>query len=162
MFPDDIFQSAGSLLEALRAKNWRLATAESCTGGLIAAAMTEVPGSSDVFDRGFVTYSNAAKIAMLDVPEDVLNRYGAVSVEVAAAMARGALKNSAADIAVSVTGVAGPGGGSVEKPVGMVCFAVERRTGEVKTDIQNFGDIGRQEVRLQSVRRALVLLGDAI
>lgn len=133
-----------------------IATAESCTGGLIAGALTEIPGSSASFDRGFVTYSNAAKIEMLDVPEALICEHGAVSLPVAEAMARGALQNSAADIAVSVTGVAGPGG-TVTKPEGLVCFGIATYQG-VFSDVQQFGAIGRSPVRSKTVQHALNLL----
>ncbi len=120
MFPPDLIEEAGRLIAMMRSRTLKLATAESCTGGLIAAVLTEVPGASDVLDRGFVTYSNAAKVGMLGVDFDLIMRYGAVSAEVARAMAEGALRCSAADVAVAVTGIAGPGGGTAEKPVGLV------------------------------------------
>ncbi|MCR9255967.1 MAG: CinA family protein [Alphaproteobacteria bacterium] len=120
LMPDDLIESAGALLDLMTKHNLMLTTAESCTGGLIAAAMTEVPGSSAVIDRGFVTYTNEAKTEMLGVDADLIKRVGAVSEEVAKAMAEGALARSNADVAVSVTGIAGPGGGSEEKPVGTV------------------------------------------
>jgi nicotinamide-nucleotide amidase len=134
-----------------------LATAESCTGGLIAAALTEIAGSSDVVDRGFVTYSNAAKAEMLGVPAALIGQHGAVSDPVARAMAEGAIRHSAADLAVSVTGIAGPGGGTAEKPVGLVYLGVARRGGEVSAERQVFsGD--RRAIRLRTVERALALL----
>ena len=137
-----------------------VATAESCTGGLIAAALTHVPGSSDVVERGFVTYSNAAKAEMLGVDPAVIASHGAVSEPVAAAMAAGALARSAADLAVAVTGVAGPGGGSAEKPVGTVWFGCARRGGTVRTERQVFpGD--RAAVRAATVARAFALLDEA-
>src|SRR5579875_2423202 len=120
MLDDAILAEAAALLDALRGRGWRLATAESCTGGLIAAALTHVPGSSDVVDRGFVTYSNEAKADLLGVPPALIAAHGAVSQEVAHAMAAGALARSLADVTVAVTGVAGPGGGSKDKPVGLV------------------------------------------
>jgi len=135
-----------------------LATAESCTGGMIAAALTEIAGSSAVVDRGFVTYSNAAKQSMLGVPAATLGAHGAVSAETAAAMARGAIAHSEADIAVSVTGVAGPGGGSAEKPVGLVHFGAAARDGRLLAREARFGDIGRGEVRRRSVLIALEML----
>lgn len=138
-----------------------VATAESCTGGLVAAALTEVPGSSDVFDRGFVTYSNAAKMEMLGVSEDVLGTFGAVSVATAWAMARGALDHSGADVAVSITGIAGPGGATPDKPVGMVVFARAVRGEDpeaVVADTRQFGDLGRAEIRRQAALVALELL----
>ena len=127
MIPDELLAEAESLLAACRAKQVRLATAESCTGGLVAATLTAIAGSSDVVDRGFVIYSNEAKHDLVGVPMDLIVRYGAVSEEVAQAMAEGALERSQASIAVSVTGNAGPGGGSAEKPVGLVCFGLAQR-----------------------------------
>ena len=121
-----------------------IATAESCTGGLLAGLLTAVPGSSEVLERGFVTYSNAAKVEMLAVDGTTLERHGAVSAEVAAEMARGALARSRADLAVSITGIAGPGGGSEAKPVGLVHFALARRPNGIVTVEQRFGDIGRE------------------
>ncbi len=126
MLPDSTLNEAEALLAACRSKGVMLATAESCTGGLIAAALTAIAGSSDVVDRGFVTYSNEAKNQMIGVPMALIESHGAVSEPVAAAMAEGALARSQAGIAVSVTGVAGPGGGSVDKPVGLVCFGLAR------------------------------------
>jgi nicotinamide-nucleotide amidase len=149
---------ADRLLARARAAGLMIATAESCTGGLIAGALTEIPGSSDVVDRGFVTYSNAAKSEMLGVPADLIARHGAVSAEVARAMAEGALARSNAGLAVAVTGVAGPGGGSIEKPVGLVWFAAARRGGEPAATERRFGAIGRSAVRLATVATALELL----
>lgn len=162
MFPADLLDDARQLLDRLRARRAMLVTAESCTGGLIAGLLTEIPGSSDVVDRGYVTYSNAAKMSCLGVSADLLGTHGAVSAEVARAMAQGALANSQADIAVSVTGVAGPGGGSPEKPVGLVHFAAVMKGGPVLHLERRFGDIGRSEVRLESVRAALGLIACAI
>src|SRR6202035_4780856 len=125
----ELHRRARRVLDLCRKRGLRIATAESCTGGLVAGALTEIAGSSDVVDRGFVTYSNAAKEAMLGVPAATLERYGAVSAETAAAMAAGALKNSLADVTVAITGIAGPGGGSKQKPVGLVHFAAARRGG---------------------------------
>jgi nicotinamide-nucleotide amidase len=135
-----------------------VATAESCTGGLVVGALTEIAGSSDVVDRGFVTYSNAAKQAMLGVPAATLERHGAVSRETAEAMARGALTNSPADLVVAITGIAGPGGGSAAKPVGLVHFAAATRDGRLVHREKRYGDIGRTEVRLRSVAEALAML----
>ena len=157
----ELVEQAGQLLDALRERRLMLATAESCTGGLISAYLTEVPGSSDVLERGFVTYSNQAKMQMLGVPAELIDEYGAVSEQVACAMAEGALTHSAADIAVSVTGVAGPGGGSVDKPVGLVCFAVARRGAAAKPSQQTYGDIGRGTVREKSVAEAFTLIRSA-
>jgi nicotinamide-nucleotide amidase len=151
---------AEAVLSANRAQGWRIATAESCTGGLVAAALTAIAGSSDVFDRGFVTYSNEAKMAMLGVPGDTLASHGAVSEPTARAMALGALAKSGADIAVAITGIAGPGGATPGKPVGMVVFARALRgaTGAVTVETHQFGDIGRAEVRRQATMVALGLL----
>lgn len=137
-------------------------TAESCTGGMVAAAITDVAGSSAVFDRGFVTYSNAAKMRMLGVPEELLNTVGAVSREVAQAMALGAIAHSDAQLAVSITGVAGPGGGTKLKPVGLVYFACAVAGGEVKVVERRFLDMTRAEVRQASTQQALQLLWDAL
>jgi nicotinamide-nucleotide amidase len=154
----ELRRSAKRLLELCRARGLRIATAESCTGGLVVAALTDIAGSSDVVDRGFVTYSNAAKQAMLGVPELTLDRHGAVSGQTATAMAAGALKNSQADLAVSITGIAGPGGGTKQKPVGLVYFAAARRDGKRIARKRLFGNIGRRRVRLRSVAEALRLL----
>jgi nicotinamide-nucleotide amidase len=154
----DLRQAATRVLNLCRARGLHVATAESCTGGLVAAALTEIPGSSDVVDRGFVTYSDDAKRAMLGVPAATLKRYGAVSAQTAKAMAAGALKNSRADIAVSITGIAGPGGGSKQKPVGLVHFAAASRAGGRIARKRLYGDIGRGRVRLRSVIEALALL----
>jgi nicotinamide-nucleotide amidase len=148
---------ATQVLKFFRARGLKVATAESCTGGLVAGALTEIAGSSDVVDRGFVTYSNAAK-AMLGVTAATLKRYGAVSAETAAAMAAGALKNSEADITVAITGIAGPGGGSAQKPVGLVHFAAASRDGRQLALHRRFGKIGRRRVRERSVAQALALL----
>lgn len=157
--PDDAVRaSAIALLDLCRSKKLTVATAESCTGGLVAAALTAIAGSSDVVDRGFVTYSNAAKHSMLGVPEDTLDRFGAVSEETARAMATGALAHAPADLAVSITGVAGPGGGSKAKPVGLVHFAAAARSGTVLHRRVEFGDIGRDVVRERSVLAALAML----
>ena len=151
-------EEAAALLVQLRAAGLMVATAESCTGGLIAGALTEIAGSSDVVDRGFVTYSNEAKMEMLGVPAALVEGHGAVSEPVARAMAEGALARSRAGVTVSVTGVAGPGGGSVEKPVGTVWFGAARRGGETVSERMVFaGD--RSAVREATVRYALGLLG---
>ena len=149
---------AAHVLKLFRARGLTLATAESCTGGLVAGALTEIAGSSDVVDRGFVTYSNAAKEAMLGVPAATLERHGAVSAETAAAMAAGALERSGADITVAITGIAGPGGGSKQKPVGLVHFAAASRDGRRLALHRRFGKIGRRRVRERSVAEALALL----
>jgi nicotinamide-nucleotide amidase len=161
MFPSDLTAQAEALLDHLRKRGLKLAAAESCTGGLLTALLTEIAGSSDVVERGFVTYSNAAKHEMLGVPEAMLAEHGAVSEPVARAMADGALANSAADVAVAVTGIAGPGGGTATKPVGLVHFAAARRGGGVLHRECRFGDIGRSEVRIASVREALQLFSRA-
>ena len=146
------------MIEFCRKKRLTIATAESCTGGLVAAALTDIAGSSDVVERGFVTYSNAAKETMLGVPATTLERHGAVSQETAEAMARGALAHAPADLAVSITGIAGPGGGSAGKPVGLVHFAAAARGGKFIHRARKFGDIGRAEVRRASVAEALAML----
>lgn len=151
-------QRAAALLELCRLRGEKLATAESCTGGMTAALLTSIAGSSDVFDCGFVTYSNEAKIRMLGVSPDIIADYGAVSRECALAMAHGAILQSAATLAVSITGIAGPSGGSVAKPVGLVYFACSRRNGTTQHREMRFGDIGRDAVRLVSVEVALELL----
>ena len=161
MFPEDIQTLARRVIAAAAARGLTLATAESCTGGLVAGALTAVPGSSAVVDRGFVTYSNAAKIDLLGVPAALLEAHGAVSEPVARAMAAGALGRSPAQVAVSVTGVAGPGGGSADKPVGLVHFGAAGPSGVVHVE-HRFGDPGRDEIRLASVRVALGLLLDRI
>lgn len=148
--------SAAEVIGALEARGWMLATAESCTGGMIAAAITDVAGSSSVFDRGFVTYSNAAKIEMLGVAPEALAAQGAVSEAVAAEMATGALARSGAQIAVSVTGIAGPGG-SEHKPEGRVCFGLATRAG-VRVETVEFGPLGRDAVRRAAVAHALQLV----
>lgn len=156
-FPEDVGQAATELLALCRSRGLLVATAESCTGGLIAGALTEIAGSSDVVDRGFVTYSNAAKTELLGVDAGLISAHGAVSEPVAAAMAAGALAGSAAGLAVSVTGVAGPGGGTAAKPVGLVWFGCARRGRAVVTESVVFpGD--RSAVRLAAVRHALGLL----
>jgi nicotinamide-nucleotide amidase len=149
---------AERVLERCRARNWRVATAESCTGGLVAAALTDIPGSSDVVDCGFVTYSDAAKRKLLGVSAATLKRHGAVSAATAAAMAAGALKHSQADLAVAITGIAGPSGGSKQKPVGLVYFAAASRHGARLARKRLFGDIGRGRVRGRSVAEALAML----
>jgi nicotinamide-nucleotide amidase len=151
-------EKAAQVLDLCRARGLKVATAESCTGGLVTGALTEIAGSSDVVDRGFVTYSNEAKEAMLGVPSATLKRHGAVSAETAAAMASGALKNSLANIVVAITGIAGPGGGSQQKPVGLVHFAAASRNGRLIARERQYGDIGRESVREQSVAEALDLL----
>lgn len=162
MTKDTTYVTANMLLDEARAKRLRLATAESCTGGLVAAALTEIAGASDVFDRGFVTYSNEAKRDMLGVPWPLIEAHGAVSAEVARAMALGAIERSLADVVVAVTGVAGPGGGSAEKPVGLVHFACARRGGAVDHIERRFGSLSRSDIRAASVGQALELFMKAI
>jgi len=166
MFSADLLARAEKLLADARAKGLKIAMAESCTGGLIAGLLTEIPGSSDVVERGFVTYSNESKHELLGVPKELIERNGAVSSPVAVAMAEGALRHSGAHLAVAVTGIAGPGGGTDDKPVGLVHFAAIRRP-SVDIALENvpitfaecrFGDIGRTGVRLKSVEVALELL----
>lgn len=161
MFPDDIDALAREVVAAAVARGLMIATAESCTGGLVAAALTAVAGSSAALDRGFVTYSNGAKNEMLDVSPDLVETHGAVSELVARAMAGGAVSRSAATVSVAVTGIAGPGGGSEEKPVGLVHFAASGAAGLVHAE-HRFGDLGREAIRLESVRVALRLLLDRI
>jgi nicotinamide-nucleotide amidase len=146
------------VLDAYRARKWTIATAESCTGGLVAGALTEIAGSSDVVDRGFVTYADEAKAEMLGVPEATLTEHGAVSGPTAEAMAKGALVRSSVDATVAITGIAGPGGGSAEKPVGLVHFAAAARDGRLIHREKRYGDVGRTEVRRLSVIEALGLL----
>ncbi|OYU19912.1 MAG: damage-inducible protein CinA [Rhodobacteraceae bacterium PARR1] len=153
--------ASADVLQSARLKGLRLATAESCTGGMISAALTAVAGSSDVFDRGFVTYSNAAKADMLGVLPETLAEYGAVSEPVAREMAEGALAHSLANLAVSVTGIAGPGG-SEFKPEGRVCFGLARRGAATRVETVEFGAIGRDAVRQATVNHALRLLGAAL
>lgn len=159
MFPDDITLLSRAVVEAALRNGVMIATAESCTGGLVAGAITCVPGSSAVLDRGFVTYSNAAKAAMIGVPSALIEAHGAVSEPVARAMATGARDHSDASLTVSITGIAGPGGGSAEKPVGLVHFGIADETGLGHVE-HRFGDLGREEIRLASVRIALTLLLD--
>ena len=153
--------NAGSVLAAARARGLRIATAESCTGGMIAAALTDVAGSSDVVECGFVTYSNASKILMLGVSRATLDAVGAVSEQVALEMAEGALARSGADVAVSVTGIAGPGG-SEFKPEGRVCFGLARHGTPTRTETVEFGALGRAQVRAAASDHALSLLGQAL
>jgi nicotinamide-nucleotide amidase len=158
MAGEDFVALARDLLDLCRQKKLRIATAESCTGGLIAATLTEIPGSSDVVERGFVTYSNEAKEAMLGVPVATLRQFGAVSRETAEAMAKGALAHSSAELAVSVTGIAGPGGAAPGKPVGLVHLAAYSRRGSLLHRERRFGEIGRSQVRQASVVEAIAML----
>jgi nicotinamide-nucleotide amidase len=161
MFEPALLARAEKLLADARAEGVKIATAESCTGGLVAGLLTEIPGSSDVVERGFVTYSNQAKHELLGVPDALMVRHGAVSAEVARAMALGALKHSHADLAVAVTGIAGPGGGTEGKPVGLVHLAVARGDCLVIRECR-FGDIGRREVRLKAVEAAMEMLASLL
>ncbi|MDQ8028115.1 MAG: CinA family protein [Brevundimonas sp.] len=161
MFPQDIQTLAKQIITQASARGLMVATAESCTGGLVAGALTDVAGSSAVVDRGFVTYSNAAKTALVGVPADLIIAHGAVSEPVARAMAEGAVARSEAAVSVAITGIAGPGGGSDDKPVGLVHFAAAGPAGVVHA-AHRFGDIGREQVRLASVRVALEMLLDRI
>ena len=162
MFEPDLLAQAADLLAGARAQSLTLATAESCTGGLIAGLLTEIPGASDVFERGFVTYSNRSKEEMLGVPAGLLRQHGAVSEAVARAMAEGAIRNSTAQLAVAVTGIAGPGGGTEEKPVGLVHIAVARAGEATQMQECRFGDIGREAIRRATVRAALLLLQEIL
>jgi nicotinamide-nucleotide amidase len=152
--------AARALLDICRARKLTIATAESCTGGLVAGALTDIAGSSDVVDRGFVTYSDAAKETMLGVPQATLSRYGAVSRQTAEAMAKGVLAHAPVDLAVAITGIAGPGGGSADKPVGLVHFGAVRRGGRLLLNEFRYGDLGRAEVRRRSVLEALAMLSE--
>ncbi|HVC63153.1 MAG TPA: nicotinamide-nucleotide amidohydrolase family protein [Acetobacteraceae bacterium] len=157
MLSPALLDEAAALLDACRARGVMLATAESCTGGLIVAALTAIAGSSDVVDRGFVAYSNESKTELVGVPAELIARHGAVSEAVARAMAEGALARSRAGIAVSVTGVAGPGGGSAEKPVGLVCFGLARRGDDVASESRVFpGD--RTAIRAATVAHAFGMI----
>jgi nicotinamide-nucleotide amidase len=162
MFPEDIDQLARRVLDLARTAGLTLATVESCTGGLVAGALTAIPGSSDVVDRGFVAYSNAAKTALVGVDAALIAAHGAVSEPVARAMAEGGVRLGGVDVAVAITGVAGPGGGGVDKPVGLVHFAMARRGRATVHREMRFGDIGREAVRLESVRTALGMVAEAL
>jgi len=157
----ELLAAAMRVLDANRAAGRTIAAAESCTGGLVMAALTEIAGASDVVDRGFVTYSNEAKMEAIGVNQDILETFGAVSIAVAWAMAQGALKHSSADVAVAITGIAGPGGGTEKKPVGTVVFARAVRGHDPEAmvaDIRHYGDLGRSEIRRQAALVALELL----
>ncbi len=160
LLPADIDALAKRVVEENAAAGRKIVLAESCTGGLVASAITEIPGSSGVLDRGFVTYSNEAKMEALDVASDIIETFGAVSIACVWAMAEGALKNSNADVAVAISGVAGPDGGTELKPVGTVVFArvVRGQEGDPEGELKSFGDVGRGEVRRQATLCALELL----
>jgi nicotinamide-nucleotide amidase len=161
MFSAALLSDAEKLLADARARGLKIATAESCTGGLIAGLLTEIAGSSDVVERGFVTYSDEAKTEMLGVDAELIRHHGAVSAEVARAMALGALTHAHADIAVAVTGIAGPAGGTRQKPVGLVYLAAARGNHVIARECR-FGDIGRREVRIVTVEAALSMLEDCV
>jgi len=161
VLPEELVDKARAVVEANRAAGKTIAVAESCTAGLVCAALTEIAGSSDVLEAGFVTYSNQSKMDLLGVSDEVLDTFGAVSIAVAWSMARGALEHCGADVAVAVTGIAGPGGGTERKPVGTVVFARARRGDDpqdVMADTKQFGDLGRGGIRLQAALCALELL----
>ncbi len=161
ILPDALVDKARAVIDANRAAGRTIAVAESCTAGLVCAALTEVAGSSDVLEAGFVTYSNQSKMDLLGVSDEVLDTFGAVSIATAWSMARGALERSSADVAVAITGIAGPGGGTERKPVGTVVFARAKRgedPNEVMADTKEFGAIGRGGIRLQAALCALELL----
>ncbi|MGE8126515.1 CinA family protein [Methylobacterium sp. NPDC080182] len=158
----ELLARAEALVTAYAADGRTVATAESCTGGLVAGLLTAVPGSSAVLERGFVTYSNDAKAEAIGVPIDLIRRHGAVSEPVARAMAAGALAASRASVAVAITGIAGPGGGSAEKPVGLVHFGLSRRDGDTLHLERRYGDLGRAGIRRAAVADALGLLEDAL
>jgi nicotinamide-nucleotide amidase len=157
LFDPETLNLAAAVLAACRSRDWQVATAESCTGGLVVAALTAIGGSSDVVERGFVTYSNGAKMELLGVPAETIVGYGAVSPETAEAMARGAVARAGVDLAVSVTGIAGPGGGTPQKPVGLVYISVARRDGGGRVERRVFpGD--RAEIRRAALVEALEML----
>jgi nicotinamide-nucleotide amidase len=158
MFDDEITTAVNKLLDRCKAKKLTVATAESCTGGLVAAAISEISGSSLVLDRGFVTYSNEAKQQMLGVTPATIDVFGAVSTECAEEMAKGALAHAQVDLAVSITGIAGPTGAVPGKPIGLVYFCAASRSGRIVAHDRKFGDIGRSKVRRASVLQALALL----
>ncbi len=159
-FEPAILEQVSLLLERLRAKNLKLSTAESCTGGALSALLTEIPGGSDVFECGFVTYSNESKRHMLNVSAETIENYGAVSPQTAQEMAAGAVENSGSGIAVSITGIAGPGGGSLDKPVGLVYIGLCKKSGEISSHKFNFtGD--RHAVRLHAIKNALKIIYEA-
>ena len=162
MFAEDVRDQAKAVLDRARVRGVTLATAESCTGGLVAGALTAIAGSSDVVAGGLVTYSNAAKTALLGVDAALIADVGAVSAPVAKAMASGAVQRLGVGLAVAITGIAGPGGGSAEKPVGLVHFASATANGEVRHRERRFGDVGRDEVRLASVKVALEMLSERL
>lgn len=161
VFPADVLEDASRLIDALRARRRLLAAAESCTGGLVAAAITAIAGSSDVFFGGFVTYADEAKSGMIGVDAELIRQHGAVSEAVAHAMADGVIRKTGVDLAVSITGIAGPGGGSPHKPVGLVYIGIASVFDAPRVERHTFGEIGRDEVRLASLRAALRMLREA-
>lgn len=161
LFPQDIEEKAAAVVALYKKQGLMLSTAESCTGGLIAGILTEVPGSSAVVDRGFVTYTNEAKVDLLGVTTATLAGFGAVSKETALQMAHGALYRSRAHVAVAVTGIAGPTGGTADKPVGLVHLAAQARTGRLLHREMRYGDVGRSSVRIATLRTALEMLEEA-
>ena len=161
-FPKDLMLAAQLLIGEATVRNIKIATAESCTGGLVAGLLTEIPGSSAVLERGFVVYSNRAKEEMLHVPGDLLADYGAVSEPVARALAEGALHESRANLTVAITGIAGPGGGTGFKPVGLVHFASAKENRQMRHEEHVFGDLGRTQIRLEAVRVAVRMLQEGL
>lgn len=161
MIPVDLRERAKAINHTLAARGQMIVTAESCTGGLIAAALTDVPGSSQAVFGGFVTYDNRAKIDMIGVPPELIRKHGAVSEQVARAMAEGALRTSGVDMAIAVTGIAGPGGNTAGKPVGLVHFACATRSATTAQE-QRFGDLGRQGIRQATVETALDMVLDSL
>lgn len=161
MFSDELIARASALIALCRGRGLKIACAESCTGGLVSGLLTEIPGSSAVLERGFVVYSNEAKQELLGVPVEILRDHGAVSAQTARAMAAGALVRSHADIAVSITGIAGPDGGTAQKPVGVVHFACADAQKTVEAAERRYGDIGRRAIRLASIATALDLIEKA-
>jgi nicotinamide-nucleotide amidase len=162
MFGEERERRAAALLDAYAEREWMIVTAESCTGGLVSALLTEIAGSSRVVERGFVTYSNEAKAEELGVDPHLLTHFGAVSSQVARAMAEGAIERSRADVAVAITGVAGPGGGTEEKPVGLVHLAFATSEGSLRHIERRYGDLGRSSIRLAALDDALTLLEEAL
>jgi nicotinamide-nucleotide amidase len=162
IFPQDLVQQASLLLDDAAARGIKIVTAESCTGGLVAGLLTEIAGSSAVVERGFVVYSNNAKQEMLGVPGDMIADYGAVSEPVARALAEGALIESRANLSIAITGVAGPGGGTGLKPIGLVHFASARENRAIRHEEHRFGDIGRAEIRLEAIRISLRMLQEGL
>ncbi|MBV2183453.1 MAG: CinA family protein [Rhizobium sp.] len=161
LYPADVEAMAARIVAQFAARGLTVATAESCTGGLIIGALTEISGSSAIVDRGFITYSNQAKIDLLGVQPETLERHGAVSRQTATEMVEGALSRAQSDVAVAVTGIAGPGGGSAEKPVGLVHLTAKSRTGPLLHREMRYGDVGRSEIRLATVSTALEMLMEA-